>query len=160
MRIAISGEGIVSAIGIGKDITEQCFGHDDEAMLEALRHHDGGSQTQQMAAELAGDMLRSKGTLSSAGLGCSLSDRTAYQAAPATPAYQAAPATPASPTPSIAAVKNVKFLSVLSPIDTPEAIFRLKVKSQEDEHTSLQVTVEAGNHPIAKLSFTLWTQQK
>lgn len=106
MRIAISGEGIVSAIGIGKDITEQCFGHDDEAMLEALRHHDGGSQTQQMAAELAGDMLRSKGTLSSAGLGCSLSDRTAYQAAPATPA---------SPTPSIAAVKNVKFLSVLSP---------------------------------------------
>lgn len=151
MRIAISGEGIVSAIGIGKDITEQCFGHDDEAMLGALRHHDGGSQTQQMAAELAGDMLRSKGTLSSAGLGCSLSDRTAYQAAPATPA---------SPTPSIAAVKNVKFLSVLSPIDTPEAIFRLKVKSQEDEHTSLQVTVEAGNHPIAKLSFTLWTQQK
>lgn len=151
MRIAISGEGIVSAIGIGKDITEQCFGHDDEAMLEALRHHDGGSQTQQMAAELAGDMLRSKGTLSSAGLGCSLSDRTAYQAAPATPA---------SPTPSIAAVKNVKFLSVLSPIDTPEAIFRLKVKSQEDEQTSLQVTVEAGDHPIAKLSFTLWTQQK
>lgn len=151
MRIAISGEGIVSAIGIGKDITEQCFGHDDEAMLEALRHHDGGSQTQQMAAELAGDMLRSKGTLSSAGLGCSLSDRTAYQAAPATPA---------SPTPSIAAVKNVKFLSVLSPIDTPEAIFRLKVKSQEDEQTSLQVMVEAGDHPIAKLSFTLWTQQK
>lgn len=151
MRIAISGEGIVSAIGIGKDITEQCFGHDDEAMLEALRHHDGGSQTQQMAAELAGDMLRSKGTLSSAGLGCSLSDRTAYQAAPATPA---------SPTPSIAAVKNVKFLSVLSPTDTPEAIFRLKVKSQEDEQTSLQVTVEAGDHPIAKLSFTLWTQQK
>lgn len=151
MRIAISGEGIVSAIGIGKDITEQCFGHDDEAMLEALRHHDGGSQTQQMAAELAGDMLRSKGTLSSAGLGCSLSDRTAYQAAPATPA---------SPTPSIAAVKNVKFLSVLSPTNTPEAIFRLKVKSQEDEQTSLQVTVEAGDHPIAKLSFTLWTQQK
>ncbi len=151
MRIAISGEGIVSAIGIGKDITEQCFGHDDEAMLEALRHHDGGSQTQQMAAELAGDMLRSKGILSSAGLGCSLSDRTAYQAAPATPA---------SPTPSIAAVKNVKFLSVLSPTDTPEAIFRLKVKSQEDEQTSLQVTVEAGDHPIAKLSFTLWTQQK
>lgn len=151
MRIAISGEGIVSAIGIGKDITEQCFGHDDEAILEALRHHDGGSQTQQMAAELAGDMLRSKGTLSSAGLGCSLSDRTAYQAAPATPA---------SPTPSIAAVKNVKFLSVLSPTDTPEAIFRLKVKSQEDEQTSLQVTVEAGDHPIAKLSFTLWTQQK
>lgn len=151
MRIAISGEGIVSAIGIGKDITEQCFGHDDEAMLEALRHHDGGSQTQQMAAELAGDMLRSKGTLSSAGLGCSLSDRTAYQAAPATPA---------SPTPSIAAVKNVKFLSVLSPTDTPEAIFRLKVKSQEDEQTSLQVTVEAGDHPIAKLSFTLWNQQK
>ena len=151
MRIAISGEGIVSAIGIGKDITEQCFGHDDEAMLEALRHHDGGSQTKQVAAELAGDMLRSKGTLSSAGLGCSLSDRTAYQAAPATPA---------SPTPSIAAVKNVKFLSVLSPIDTPEAIFRLKVKSQEDEQTSLQVTVEAGDHPIAKLSFTLWTQQK
>lgn len=151
MRIAISGEGIVSAIGIGKDITEQCFGHDDEAMLEALRHHDGGSQTQQMAAELAGDMLRSKGTLSSAGLGCSLSDRTAYQAAPATPA---------SPTPSIAAVKNVKFLSVLSPTDTPEAIFRLKVKSQENEQTSLQVTVEAGDHPIAKLSFTLWTQQK
>lgn len=151
MRIAISGEGIVSAIGIGKDITEQCFGHDDEAMLEALRHHDGGSQTQQMAAELAGDMLRSKGTLSSVGLGCSLSDRTAYQAAPATPA---------SPTPSIAAVKNVKFLSVLSPTDTPEAIFRLKVKSQENEQTSLQVTVEAGDHPIAKLSFTLWTQQK
>lgn len=105
----------------------------------------------QMAAELAGDMLRSKGTLSSAGLGCSLSDRAAYQAAPATPA---------SPTPSIAAVKNVKFLSVLSPTDTPEAIFRLKVKSQEDDQTSLQVTVEAGDHPIAKLSFTLWTQQK
>lgn len=56
---------------------------------------------------------------------------------------------------SLRAVKNVKYLAVLSPVETPEVTFLLKIKSQEEDRTALQATVCDGDQPLAKISCTV-----
>lgn len=56
----------------------------------------------------------------------------------------------------IQTVKNVKFLSVISPVATPQVTYVLD-KITEDPETQtckVQVAVSAADTPLAKLSFT------
>lgn len=58
-------------------------------------------------------------------------------------------------------VKNAKFLSVLTPNNTPEVIFRLKkTTANDDDHTvSSQWEVRSGADVLSKLSFTCTTDE-
>ena len=52
-------------------------------------------------------------------------------------------------------MKNVKFLSVVSPVDTPEFLYRI-TKMRTDDATgelSFQMQAEHDGKPLAKLSF-------
>ncbi len=50
-------------------------------------------------------------------------------------------------------VKNVKFLTPLSPTLFPEALFRLAKVGREGDRLTAQVSVSAGDVSIAKISF-------
>lgn len=51
-------------------------------------------------------------------------------------------------------VKNVKFLSVLSPVDTPAVTYVLSKVTADDNGYKAQAEVKAGDTSLAKISFT------
>lgn len=55
---------------------------------------------------------------------------------------------------SITMVKNVKFLRVISPVDTKEVCYSLQKITEEDGCVKVQVQVTGGEDVYAKLSFT------
>ncbi len=56
----------------------------------------------------------------------------------------------------IAKIKNVKFLSTLSPLQTPVVTFTIThVSSGDSRETSARVSIESGFQCYAKISFTL-----
>lgn len=57
---------------------------------------------------------------------------------------------------AIEKVKNVKFLSVISPVTTPDVTCILEkiVTSESDDSCRVQVQIMAGEQAMAKLSFT------
>ncbi len=54
---------------------------------------------------------------------------------------------------SITMVKNVKFLQIISPVDTCEVCYTLQNLVVEDESVKVQVKVTQGETTYAKLSF-------
>lgn len=58
-------------------------------------------------------------------------------------------------------IKNAKFLSVVTPTDTPEVIFRLKktTPNDADRTVSSQWEVRSGADVLSKLSFTCTTDE-
>ena len=50
-------------------------------------------------------------------------------------------------------VKNVKFLRVISPVDTPDICYSLQNVSEEDGMVKAQVAVVSGDDVYAKISF-------
>lgn len=55
---------------------------------------------------------------------------------------------------TIVKIKNVKFLSVISPNDTPQIVFQFeKIQKVSDNHVKAQVMVMDGEERMAKISF-------
>lgn len=52
------------------------------------------------------------------------------------------------------AVKNVKFLSVISPVETPAVTYRFDKIAEADATVRAQVAVLSGDTELARLSFT------
>ena len=50
-------------------------------------------------------------------------------------------------------VKNIKFLSVISPVETPAVTYLLQKVTQEDAGYKAQVEVVTGDKALAKISF-------
>jgi 3-hydroxyacyl-[acyl-carrier-protein] dehydratase len=50
-------------------------------------------------------------------------------------------------------VKNIKFLSVISPVETPAVTYLLQKVTQDDAGYKAQVEVVAGDKALAKISF-------
>lgn len=57
----------------------------------------------------------------------------------------------------IQSVKNVKFLAVISPVETPMVTFTIgkMAHDESDQTVKAQLTVEGDGKPMAKISFTL-----
>lgn len=52
-------------------------------------------------------------------------------------------------------VKNVKFLSVISPLEVQDIVYSLSCKDDADGTLKLQATVSAGDNTYAKMSMVL-----
>ncbi len=55
---------------------------------------------------------------------------------------------------AIVKIKNVKFLSVISPNDTPNIVYQFdKIQKLDNRHIKVQATVMANEKRMAKISF-------
>lgn len=55
---------------------------------------------------------------------------------------------------AIVKIKNVKFLSVISPNDTPNIVYQFdKIQELDNRHIKVQATVMANEERMAKISF-------
>lgn len=59
---------------------------------------------------------------------------------------------------SITMVKNVKFLQIISPVDTDEVVYSLQNIVEEEESVKVQVKVAHNETIFAKLSFVCKTK--
>ena len=56
-------------------------------------------------------------------------------------------------------LKNVKFLSVLSPVEIPAATYLINKITHEEDGYQAQVEVKAGDTSLAKISFSCKTKE-
>ncbi len=54
-------------------------------------------------------------------------------------------------------LKNVKFLSVVSPLQTPEFVFRITKVTVDSDEVALQLTADDGDTPLLKMSMMCLT---